>query len=352
MPFTAEEIATAGMTSLDYYVKNKPIDQVAVERPWLAKLMATKRAFPGAKEFVVEQVRTGYQSNFQWFRGASTVTYNKRKTVRQVNYPWRSAHDGFSLDEDRLAQNGIVIIEGKTKTASNAEVMQLTNLLEEESEVLRLGFEEQFDSELHGSGSSSADAIEGLDLLVHSTDPTTNYPGGLDPATYTFWKNGFETALSTTLGNAKEILAMMEKGWRGCIRNGGKPDFIMAGSTFVDALRSFMLNNFGRIDYGPVSKKGAGEVGGGHDSGVDTGLAFHGVPIVWNPVFADLGGTWEKRCYFINTKHMKLRPLDGHDMITRKPPRAYDKYQYYWGLTWRGALTTNRRNAHWVGTLA
>jgi hypothetical protein len=50
----------------------------------------------------------------------------------------------------------------------------------------------------------------------------------------------------------------------------------------------------------------------------------------------------------INGRHLKLRPIEGQDMITRKPPRAYDKYEYYWGLTWRGAMTMNRSNAHAV----
>jgi hypothetical protein len=39
-------------------------------------------------------------------------------------------------------------------------------------------------------------------------------------------------------------------------------------------------------------------------------------------------------------------------MITRKPPRAYDKYEWYWGLTWRGAKTMNRGNAHAAVSIA
>jgi hypothetical protein len=50
----------------------------------------------------------------------------------------------------------------------------------------------------------------------------------------------------------------------------------------------------------------------------------------------------------MNGRHLKLRPIDGQDMVTRKPPRAYDRYEYYWGLTWRGAVTCNRRNAQAV----
>ena len=87
-------------------------------------------------------------------------------------------------------------------------------------------------------------------------------------------------------------------------------------------------------------------------------MSFHGVPMEWAPEFYDLdtlyapATPWEKRCYFLNLNFLKLRPIDGQDMVTRKPPRAYDKYEYYWGLTFRGAVTTNRSNSHAVLALA
>lgn len=357
MPFTAEEISTAGKTSLDFYLKNKPVDQVGVERPFLKKLMDKKKAFPGAKQYIVEQIRTKYQSNFQWFNGSQVVTYNKRKTIEQASYPWRSAHDGFALDEDRLVQNGISIIEGKGGKASMAEVVQLSNLLDEENEVLRLGFEEKFDQALLLDGTQSSDAVTGLDALVSLT-PSTGTVGGINRATAgnEYWRNHAATGLTvtTTTGN---ILDKMEIAWRACIRNGGRPDYIQVGSDFLDGFRNFMLKTYGRINYGGVEEKKI-EGGSGHDSGLRTGLYFHGVELIWNPVFADLDAAyspatpWEKRCYFINCNHLKLRPVDGQDMVTRKPPRAYDKYEYYWGLTWRGGLTMNRGNAHAVLAIA
>ena len=99
------------------------------------------------------------------------------------------------------------------------------------------------------------------------------------------------------------------------------------------------------------------------DSGTFTGLFFQGLPLIWDPVFDDLdampaptagdvdssNGTtvaWKKRCYFLNTKHLHLRPIEGNDMIARKPPRAHTSYNYYWGMTWRGGLTANRMGCH------
>jgi hypothetical protein len=348
--FTSDEITQAGKLALDFYLKNNPVDQIAVERPLLKALQGKKKNAPGAKQYIVEQLRTKYQSNFQWFNGSQVVTYNKRNSVEQANFAWRSAHDGFALDEDRLIQNGIKVDDGGPKgNATDAEMIQLTNLLNEQTEILRLGFEEKMSQAMHLDGSQSVDAITGLDSLISLT-PTTGTVGGIDRsvAGNAYWRNYAQTGLTTTTTTGT-ILDYMEIAWRACIRNGGRPDVILAGSNFIDGFRNFMFKSFGRLDYEGVSER---VIEGGTKE-----LSFHGVPIMWSPEFYDLqvayapATSWENRCYFINTKAMSLRPIEGQDMITRKPPRAYDKYEYYWGITWRGALTINRSNAHAVLSL-
>lgn len=348
MPFTSDEISDAGKIGLDFYLKRKPIDQIAIERPLLKFLQSGKQSAPGAKQYIVEQLRVRYQSNFQWFNGSQTVSYNRRQSVEQANYAWRAAHDGFALDEDRLIQNGISIDDDrKTSNATDAEKIQLTNLIEEQSEILRLGFEEKMGQEVHLDGSHSSDAIVGLDAMVSLT-PSSGTVGGINAglAANAYWRNHAATGLTTTKDTG-DILAKMEIGYRACVRNGGRPTKILAGSDYVDGFRNFMLTTYGRVDYGQV----------GFGKNVDTGtdqMTFHGIPIEWSPEFYELqqrtgaATSWEKRCYMLNGKHLKLRPIEGQDMISRKPPRAYDKYEYYWGITWRGALTCNRRNAHAV----
>jgi len=356
MPFTADEILAAGKSGLDFFQKNKLVDQVNVERPLLKKLKAKQKSAPGNKQYIVEQLRKSNNSNFQWFNGSKIVTYNKRRNIEQSQYQWRSAHDGFALDEDRLIQNGISIDEnGKGKNHSQAERVQLTNLLEEEIEALDLGFDEKFDQALHLDGTQDADSIIGLDTLISLT-PATGIVGGIDAATNPFWRNHAATGLTVTptTGNVMQI---MEIAHRSCIRNGGMPDFILVGSDYLDGYIDYMMKTFGRVNYTPTGKKSV-DGGTAHVEGVNTGIFFKGVELIWDPVFQELDALyapatpWEKRCYFINTQHTRLRPIEGQDMVTRKPPRAYDKYEYYWGLTWRGALATNRRNANAVLAIA
>ena len=344
MPFTSSELTDAQKVTLDFFLKNRPVDQINVDRPLLKALQAKQKEFPGGKQYVVEQLRKANQSNFQWINGAQEVTYNRRQTIEQGQFAWRTAHDGYAIDEDRLAQNGITMLDdGKGGQASRAELIQLNDLLTEQNEVLALGFDEKFSAALHLDGSSSTDAITGLDAIVSLT-PSSGTVGGIDASTNTWWRNNAATGLSSST-----LLANMESVWRACTKNGGKPDFIEAGSAFIDAYIAAMVSAGQQIQY-------AGGQARTLDGGV-SGVYYKGVEIVWNPEFEDNFGespatSWSKRCYMLNTRHLTLRPMAGQDRITRKPPRAYNKYEYYCAITWRGSLTTNRRNSHGVLALS
>lgn len=354
MPFTSQEIQRAGKAALDFYAKNNPVDQVDVERPWMHKLFKGKKSFPGGKQYIVEQLRYRYQSNFQWYYGDQQVSYNKRATIEQAQYQWRSCHDGYSLNEDEFLQNGITVADNHPRTNTEAEMLQLTDIFEENNEVLRLGFMEKFDESLLRDGTADADAIEGLDALI--TLDAGDTVGSIDSSANTWWEN------YRSLGVAQgSLITTMETAWRNCIRNGGAPNFIMAGSDFVDDFRAAAKSEISKYTIVRTTGGQAGlDPSTGPVQGINTGLHFQQIPIYWNPVFENLDAIetglasnkkWEKRCYMINCKYIRLRPAKGHDMVTRTPPRVYDRYAYYWGLTWKGGLCTSRRNAHAVITI-
>lgn len=75
----------------------------------------------------------------------------------------------------------------------------------------------------------------------------------------------------------------MEAQWRRCIRNGGSPDYILAGSDFVDAYRQYAVTVTNNADAGKVKTIDAGT-----GSGSSTGLYFKGIEIIWDPQFEAL----------------------------------------------------------------
>ncbi len=357
MPFTTEQLAYAGNAAINYFLKNDPVDQVNVNRPLIKFLMEKKKPYVGGLQYVVEQLRYSNDSNFQSYFGDTQVTYNRKRTLQQAKFTWGSFHDGFGLNEDELAQNGIVMTDDKSSTPSESEKVQLTNLLQENAETLKLGFQENFDYMLHRDGSQSATNIPGLDQLVSITPTTSSVVGGLDQSVYPWWQNTAITGISTaTAGNLTQV---MEVAWRNATRYGGfAPDFILCGELFLDAYRLDAKNTINRTVFMNGDKAKPTELDTSVGSGAETGLYFKNVPLVWDPVMTVLDAVdnptipWEKRCYFLNSRFLKLRPIQGHWMINRTPPRVYDRYVHYFALTAKAALTTGKRNAHAVVSIA
>ncbi|GAA4401220.1 phage major capsid protein [Quisquiliibacterium transsilvanicum] len=348
MPISAGDLQELAKVSLDEYLRNMPVDQIATERPLLKKLMAGRKTFLGAKQNIVENIRKTYGSNFSWAYGEDAVVFNKRNTTEQAAFPWRRAVDGLYLDYDRLFGNGIKVREGERgafKLEQNEKV-QLLNLLDEQMEALKEGFMQKLDLELHRDGTADTDAIVGLDTLV-SVAPTTGTVGGLDRGTATYWRNHAETGIS--VASVGTLAQKMELAWRKCIKNGGSPDFILAGGDFIDAYRK-EITVTQNANAGSVKTLDAG-VG----SGVNTGLYFKGVEIIWDPQFEELQTlesplvSWNKRCYFINTKFMKYRD-DDMDIVT--PVRPHDTLAMYAMVNLRCALSISRANAHSVLAIA
>lgn len=362
MPFNAEQLGYAGRHAIDFFLRNDPIDQVNIERPLFRTLSrgVQNNAYGGALQYVVEQLRHSNDSNFQAYFGDGQVTFNRKRTLEQAKFSWGSFHDGFGLNEDELAQNGITMTDDRNPTPTEAEKVQLSNLFKENMETLKLGFQENFDLMLHRDGTQNPLEIPGLDALV-ALDPT-NTVGTLSGGTYPWWQNYRDLAINVASFNLADA---MEAAWRACIRVGGQaPNKILAGEAFIDAYRKsssqtpmggvqrqVVVGDSGGVRRGTSLDMGVGE-------GTSTGLYFKGVPIEWDPVFEVLDDedaptqAWTKRCYFLNTRFLKLRPIKGHWMVPRKPPRVYDRYVHYWAITAKASLTTGKRTSHAVLSIA
>lgn len=353
MPFNPEQIAYGGMAAINYFLKNDPIDQINIERPLIEFLVSKKQEYAGGLQYVVEQLRYSNDSNFQSYFGDGQVTYNRKRTLQQAKFEWGSFHDGFGLNEDELAQNGITMTDEREATPSDSEKVQLTNLLKENQATLKLGFQENFDIMLHLNGDQDPDDIPGLDHLVQLDPTTDSVVGGINQQDNEWWRNYADIGIAWPTVNLTE---RMEIAWRACIRVGGfSPDKILAGSSFIDAYRIECKSDTGItrmviVGNSSGNRKGT-ELDNSVGNGVKTGLFFKNVEVEWDPVMELLDDVysptvrWVKRCYFLNSKFIKLRPIKGHWMIPRRPPRVYDRYVHYWALTSKASLTTGKRNS-------
>ncbi len=347
MPFTQEEITAAQNYSLDMYLKNRPaVDQINIAHPLYKKLVSKKAEWTGALQNVVEQLRYTNDDNSQSYWGAQEVDFNSKRTITQAKYSWGNVFTGYALNEDQLRQNGIVIQPNGTRpTRTENEVVQLTNLLEENNETLMKGHENYLDLALHRSNSADSNLPPGLDHLIQLDPSASSVVGTINQSTSSWWRNYAKTAI-----NPDDLINEMEIAWRECVRYGGEaPDFILMGSAFMDAYRQQAGITINRNIFNGGNTKGGVSL----DAAV-TDLFYKGVPMVWDPAMDELDSLdspaipWSNRCYFINTRHMKLRPIEGSWQVKRNPPMVYNRFVVYFGLTSTYAVSTNKRRANAV----
>lgn len=350
MPMNNAQLAAGANTQLMTNAKGDPIDQVNHDRPFMKWLVDNSVPTVFGNGIFNEKVRITNDSNYQNYTQDQQVTYNKKKTTRLAPFQHYEAHDGFTLNETDLANNGIIMTDDTDAVPTDAEYIQIVSLLKEGYATLKLGFQENWDIEAHLDGTQNPLAVPGLDALI-STTPAVGTIGGIDASTAPYWRNNVDLAISTaTAGNLTNEMEIM---WRACTTYGGIiPDFIVCGSKFYDAYRDDAKQTINRQII--MSGKGGAEM----DTSVEA-LFFKGKPVVWDPTFDALDVKlgvitypWAKRCYFLSSKTFKLRPFKGRWMVQRKPARMYDRYSHFFATTADYGMTVNKRNANAVMSIA
>jgi len=351
MPVTPAQLALGANYQIQAYAKNDPVDQFTKDRPFSQWLIENMEQVVYGNGIFNEKIRFTNNSNYQNFTGDGQVSYNRKDTVRLAAFYHYEAHDGFALNETELADNGITMTDDKTSTPTDSEKIQLVNKLKEGYDTLKDGFQENWDIEVHGDGTQSTLAVPGLDFLV-SWQPSVGILGGIDrsnPAN-AYWRNWVDLAVPSTAGT---LMAHMETMWRNCITYGkrGPPNKILAGYKFIDAYALECRQQPGTSLQVTVPTKGGVTLDGSRAR-----LYFKGVEVEWDPTMdglaAGAGPEWAKRCYFLNSKVLKLKPNKGRWMINRKPPRMYDRYVYYFGLTADYGITIQKPNSCGLITIA
>lgn len=350
MAINNAQLAAAGTGAFQTIMAGDPVDQIDKDRPFMAWALANKKESTFLAGVYNEKVRYSHDSNYQRYTGDDQVTYNRRKTVRAAPYLHYEVHDGFSLNETELTDNGITLTDDIDAVPTGDERSRIINLIKENTAVLKLGLQENLDIDFHLDGSQSPKAVPGLDAIV-STTPAVGVIGGIDRATAPYWRNNAAIGIAT--GTAGVLSATMETQWRACTTYGGSaPDAIFCGSKFYDAFRAEQIATQQREII--VTGKG----GTSFDGGVNT-LYFKGKMLVWDPTFdaldAQLGAIavpWAKRCYFLSRQGFTLRPVKGRWMVDRTPARMYDRYVHYWGETCDFGITSARLNGQSVMSIA
>ena len=260
------------------------------------------------------------------------ISYASNTTVQ-----WQGEYDTFDTtpqDVITTAEFSQKIISG-TVTMTDKEMKQnagkerIVNLLESKIKVLESSLKNTLGTAIYGDGTGSGgDEIGGVQLLI-ADDPTTGTVGGINRATFSFWRNQVYdfsvesvTPSSTTIQRAMNTLYSRTQ-----VQQGELPDLIAAGETYFGFFEDSLQTNQRLID--PYM----GKLG-------FNSLAYKGATVFYDPECSDT------RMYFINSDHIFLKYLGSSLFETGEATRPVNQYAYVTPMTSLLNMTVDNSRFH------
>lgn len=349
MPLSISNFTNVANAALDFYLGGDGLRQYIQDKPLMKALMAKQKTIPSGYQYVQKPVLfadVGDEANsFEWYSHADQVNFPHPDNDLQAKYQWREIHAGLAITETELTVDGVTLTDssGPSKV-SGREQTAITNLMDNKMNGMAEGWARNFDEALHLDGTQDAKAFVGLTGLI-ADDPTADTVGGLSAATYTLWRNRALTGGNkiTASASAQTLTKTLRSEVRQLRRYGGRPDLIIAGSAFIDALES-ELHEKGTYTQVGFANNGKTDIG-------LAGISMLGVGTVqYDPSLDDANRS--KFAYILDCSKIGLTVLQGRDKVRRTPERPYDQYVYLSGLNWAGTMHCWQRNANGVYEVA
>ena len=262
---------------------------------------------------IVEELAYADNSTFQWYSGYQTLNIAPSQVMTAAEYPIRQAALAVSI-------SGLEELQ-------NAGESQIIDLLESRIENGEGTFLNGLSLGMYGDGSLTG-STNGLQNLV-STAPTSGVVGGIDRATWVFWRNIAYSALTNGLAamTSANIQHYMNTVWKQLVRGRDMVDLIIAdGNTWqfylesLQAIQRIQTENgapdLGEIGYMTLKYMNSDVVLDGGFQGFSTD-PFQAAYSGGNAV----GGAPATTMYFLNTKYLQWRPNAERNMVPLDPER-------------------------------
>jgi len=282
-------------------------DNVTRNNPLLARLQERGKIRPasgGTK--LLETISYAENPNFGWYTGYDLLPIAATEVLTNAEYPWKQAACPVTMSGLEMLQN----------TGRDA----IFDLLEEKIANAEATMVNQLSTAIYSDGTGyGGKQLTGLGAAVVAS-PTTGTYGGIDRATWTFWRNKTTGALGAQ--TADTILPNLHALYAQLLRGADKPDLIVMGSTLWGVLmeattpmQSFTNTNQANLGFPSVK--------------------FMGADVVLD------GNAPATAAYFLNTNYISLRPHRDRNMVTLSPDKRQQINQdaVVTILAWAGNLT-------------
>lgn len=253
------------------------------------------------------------KGNVQTVSGGSVI-YEEISYAENGNAGWYSgydplpiaAQDVISAAQFDFKQAAVPVVISGLDDLRNSGPEQMIDLMESRLNVAESTMANLIAAALYSDGTGAGGKqLVGLDAAVPVTPSTGTY-GGIDRATWTFWRSK-----ATTLGAAvtsATVQGAMNTMWASLVRGMDRPNLILMDDVWwgiymasLQPLQRFSNPNKANLGFPAIQFMDADVV-------LDGGIG---------------GFMTTKTCFFLNTKFMKFRPHARRNMVPLSPNRRY-----------------------------
>jgi hypothetical protein len=300
------------------YKRNKELaDNISNGNALLARLNEKGNVRPaGGGRQIVEELEYAENSTFMYYSGYETLDITPSDVFSAAVYDWKQAAVNVSAS-------------GLETEIQNSGEEAVINLLEKRIDNAIKTMRNNLSTGVYSDGTGTGGKqIGGLQAVV-ADDPTTGTVGGINSATYTFWRN--QTSGDATLTTAANCRTEMQSMWLETMRGPDKVDFIAADQTLFGLFWD-SLTDIQRITGDQSATAG-----------------FQSLKYVTADVFFDGdSGIPASHMYFLNTDYIYLRPHPKRNIVPLESKDSLNQDAMVVPIVWAGNLTCSNRDLQGV----
>ncbi len=266
---------------------------------------------------------------YQELEYAENSTYKRYSGYEQLDI---SPSDVFTAAEFDIKQSAVAVSISGLEQLQNAGPEQMIDLLESRISNAERTMQNKMSEDMYSDGTADGGKqTGGLQHLV-ADSPTSGTVGGINRATWTFWRNIVGSGTTMTSSNAYQLMLNV---WLQLSRGTDRPDLIIADNNHYSLYAQHLEANqrFMKED----------EAMAGFMS-----LMFQDAPVVFDGGYG--GNAPADHMYFLNCDFIHYRPHRDRNMVPLNPDRfATNQDAVVKLMAWAGNMTLS--NAFLQGVL-
>lgn len=281
----------------------KLADNVKRNNAILTRLSAKGKMKPASGgRTIVQELEYAQNSSAGWYSGYEAVSVAPSDVFTSAEFNWRQAAVAVSISGLEMLQNA-----GKER---------LIDLLESRIQNAEKTMANLVAAAMYSDGTDTKQ-IGGLQFLL-ADSPSTGTVGGIDRATWVFWRNIVQTGVTAST----DVQTKMNSLYIQLVRGTDKPDLILADGTFYQYYLE-SLTNIQRITDDKMASAGFVNLKYMNSDVVLDG-GFQGYSSDTNP---STGGCPANHMYFMNTDYIYFRPHSQRNMVPLEPGERFSVNQ-------------------------